>query len=114
MFGLSVGVCKVCGCTENNACMTEVGPCFWVNEEKDLCSNCVQENDIFQPMHVYHCANCSTTFGIDAYLEDQSSVVCPICHTDNSLNDAGSGYFFLTRNPQQDEQQILPESVNQD
>jgi hypothetical protein len=29
--------CRVCGCTENNACVTPSGPCFWV--EQDLCSN---------------------------------------------------------------------------
>lgn len=31
-------VCRVCGCTDNNACITEVGPCWWVEEE--LCSAC--------------------------------------------------------------------------
>jgi len=28
--------CRVCGCTEDNAC---IGGCFWV--EYDLCSACV-------------------------------------------------------------------------
>lgn len=31
-------VCRVCGCSEFNACMTDNGPCHWV--EKDLCSAC--------------------------------------------------------------------------
>lgn len=30
--------CRVCGCTYNNACVTENGPCSWVDE--DLCSVC--------------------------------------------------------------------------
>lgn len=30
--------CRVCGCTENNACLTEAGACSWV--EPDLCSAC--------------------------------------------------------------------------
>lgn len=30
--------CRVCGCTEENACQTPEGPCHWV--EEDLCSNC--------------------------------------------------------------------------
>lgn len=30
--------CRVCGCTEDNACMTEGVPCSWV--EDDLCSAC--------------------------------------------------------------------------
>lgn len=40
MLMFPVGVCKQCGCTDNNACITEVGPCSWVNEEHDLCSAC--------------------------------------------------------------------------
>jgi len=32
-------ICKVCGCTEINACMTATGPCHW--EKPFLCSNCV-------------------------------------------------------------------------
>jgi len=32
-------VCRVCGCTDTNACVTGSGePCHWV--EKDLCSAC--------------------------------------------------------------------------
>lgn len=31
-------VCRVCGCTWNNACP---GGCYWV--EKDLCSSCVEK-----------------------------------------------------------------------
>lgn len=31
--------CRVCGCTELNACVSERhGPCWWV--EDDLCSHC--------------------------------------------------------------------------
>lgn len=39
--------CKVCGCAQNNACVTDRGPscvtdrgpCWWIT--KDLCSACV-------------------------------------------------------------------------
>lgn len=42
MFG---GKCKVCGCTNDNACLTERGPCWWTDEFKqDLCSACVDED----------------------------------------------------------------------
>lgn len=34
----NVPFCRVCGCTERNACMTALGTCHWV--EKDLCSAC--------------------------------------------------------------------------
>lgn len=30
--------CRVCGCTEEKACTTPQGPCYWV--EDDLCSAC--------------------------------------------------------------------------
>lgn len=30
--------CRLCGCTETTACLTEAGPCWWV--EPDLCSAC--------------------------------------------------------------------------
>lgn len=32
-------VCRGCGCTDTSACMTEDGPCRWI--EEDLCSGCV-------------------------------------------------------------------------
>ena len=32
-----VQACRHCGCTENDACETEDGPCHWVSE--DVCSN---------------------------------------------------------------------------
>lgn len=32
------GVCRVCGCTDQEACLTPEGPCHWV--EEDLCSRC--------------------------------------------------------------------------
>ena len=31
-------VCRICGCTNEAACETEDGPCYWV--ENDLCSAC--------------------------------------------------------------------------
>lgn len=35
---VSVRACRVCGCTDLAACVTEDGPCHWVAE--DLCSAC--------------------------------------------------------------------------
>lgn len=35
------GQCVVCGCTWDNPCYAQhVGPCWWVDEEKTLCSHC--------------------------------------------------------------------------
>jgi len=36
--------CRVCGCTEDNACMTPDGPCCWA--EEDLCSSCAAEMEL--------------------------------------------------------------------
>lgn len=37
----SVPACRECGCTDDRACVTEAGPCHWV--EPDLCSACAHE-----------------------------------------------------------------------
>jgi len=35
------GVCKICGCTDNNACYHPGhGNCFWVDDDHDICSHC--------------------------------------------------------------------------
>jgi hypothetical protein len=40
------GKCKLCGCTESTPCVhPEFGNCFWLNQEKDLCSHCVELKD---------------------------------------------------------------------
>lgn len=36
---MSIIACRVCGCTETDACVNDDGPCGWV--ETDLCSACV-------------------------------------------------------------------------
>jgi len=33
--------CRICGCTDDHACVTEEGPCYWV--EQDLCSACASK-----------------------------------------------------------------------
>lgn len=35
--------CKLCGCTDDRACMTPNGPCHWV--KKDLCSACARPRE---------------------------------------------------------------------
>lgn len=36
------GVCKVCGCTDTNAC---VGGCYWVDAGHTLCSRCAHVSE---------------------------------------------------------------------
>lgn len=31
--------CRICGCTDDHACVTTEGACFWVDDD-DLCSAC--------------------------------------------------------------------------
>jgi len=38
--------CRICGCDDDHACMTENGPCYWV--EADLCSACVVTANIIE------------------------------------------------------------------
>lgn len=48
-----VGKCKICGCTQDNPCThPEVGTCWWVNDNQDLCSHCAQfadDNSVERP-----------------------------------------------------------------
>jgi hypothetical protein len=34
------GTCRECECTDDAACMTEFGPCSWVDTTHTLCSGC--------------------------------------------------------------------------
>jgi len=38
------GICRVCGCTENSACVHEWGPCWWYDHTRTLCASpeCVE------------------------------------------------------------------------
>ncbi len=34
-------ICKYCGCTNEQACLTEDGPCLWIDRTHTVCSACV-------------------------------------------------------------------------
>lgn len=36
--------CRVCGCTDDRACITALGPCHWIGA--DLCSACPTPTDV--------------------------------------------------------------------
>lgn len=40
---IAKGICIYCRCTDMNACITEDGPCYWINKEQTICSACDQE-----------------------------------------------------------------------
>jgi hypothetical protein len=40
---MSYGKCKKCGCTDENACYSDIhGTCWWVDETHELCSFCLE------------------------------------------------------------------------
>ena len=51
------GVCRICGCTENDPCLNPgVGTCWWADEEHTLCSHCANP-DIKDDPKTIHCVN---------------------------------------------------------
>lgn len=51
------GVCKVCGCTDNDPCFhPDYGMCWWVDETHELCSHCA-DPEIAESPEVQHCYN---------------------------------------------------------
>ncbi len=49
------GVCRVCGCTEDNPCEhPDHGTCRWVDDDCTLCSHCA---DLFDDPLTVHCIN---------------------------------------------------------
>ncbi len=35
------GVCRVCGCTEEDACIVGGVPCAWADKKRTLCTACI-------------------------------------------------------------------------
>lgn len=48
-------------------------------------------------MHLYECGDCAVTFAVEDYEEvDHSATVCPICRSDEALEDKCYGRFVPT------------------
>lgn len=57
---LKYGVCRICGCTDNNPCNNpEVGNCWWADETHTICSHCADKKLAEDPM-TKHCINSNT------------------------------------------------------
>lgn len=51
------GICRICGCTENNPCFhPDLGTCWWADDEHTLCSHCANPQIADDPETV-HCVN---------------------------------------------------------
>lgn len=50
-------MCRACGCTDSNACVTTEGPCCWVLMDVDtptgICSACAIEFDFEQELFIF-------------------------------------------------------------
>lgn len=58
------GICKVCGCTDDNPCYhPEHGFCWWVDDTHELCSHCADKS-IAEDRETQHCINGN---GIDPF-----------------------------------------------
>lgn len=54
---LKYGVCRVCGCTDNNPCYNpKHGNCWWADEEQTICSHCAVTSINDDPLTI-HCIN---------------------------------------------------------
>lgn len=51
------GVCRVCGCTENDPCFNLLhGYCWWADDDHTICSHCADKSISDDP-ETKHCVN---------------------------------------------------------
>jgi len=54
---LKKGVCRICGCTEDDPCHNpNVGNCWWADESQTICSHCADKT-IAEDPETKHCIN---------------------------------------------------------
>lgn len=54
------GICRICGCTENDPCFHPVhGTCWWADDEHTICSHCT-DSRIKDDPETRHCINSKT------------------------------------------------------
>ena len=83
---MAYGVCKVCGCTDNDPCHNpEHGNCWWVDDTHELCSHCADPEIANHPA-TQHCINSK---GIDPYpgIERKDLAALGCTHPDDVAED---------------------------
>lgn len=66
---LTKGVCRICGCTDDDPCFNpRVGNCWWIDETHTLCSHCADEELSCDP-ETQHCIN--STFESDELIKNE-------------------------------------------
>ena len=83
---MAYGVCKVCGCTDNDPCHNpEYGNCWWVDDTHELCSHCANPEIANHPA-TQHCINSN---GFDPYpgieRKDLAALGCPFPDDDGDM-----------------------------
>ena len=54
---LKKGVCRVCGCTDDDPCYNpNFGNCWWADESQTICSHCADKAIAYDP-ETKHCIN---------------------------------------------------------
>ena len=57
---LKKGVCRICGCTEDDPCHNpNIGNCWWADESQTICSHC-SDKTIAEDPETKHCINSSS------------------------------------------------------
>jgi hypothetical protein len=87
------GICKVCGCTDNDPCFNpEHGNCWWVDDTHELCSHCADPEIANHPA-TQHCINSE---GFDPYpgveRKDLAAIGCPFPDDDGAACSDCSHY----------------------
>ena len=85
------GVCRVCGCTDNDPCYNPLhGNCWWVDETHELCSHCANP-EFYNDPQTLHCINSTNTYNRSV----AEVLVCANCKswhkTDDEVSDE-NGY----------------------
>ena len=83
---MAYGICKVCGCTDNDPCFNpEHGHCWWVDDSHELCSHCADQK-IYNDPSTNHCIN-STNHYNQSLAEVLVCKNCKHWHKDKDSDD---------------------------
>lgn len=94
------GITTYC-CEKHITKQRKMNPEAWPLRKQSKIENEVTAKTHRTYMHQYECTDCFVIFTIEDYEGiDHSATVCPICHCDENLEDAGYGYFVKTKEPE--------------
>lgn len=69
--------CRRCGCTDQRACTTPYGPCYWV--EQDLCSGCAPKGPMAHHRICAGCWNALQGFRVPVRVQGGDAAPCCFC-----------------------------------